>query len=160
MSPDPAPSRLDPEAQPRRDFLGAAATGLACGTCAFAVLGASRLPKAAVLPSASKKFKVVLPDSLPPGEPYFVPGRAVAIFRKGGQVWALSTLCPHLGCVVKPSEPGFDCPCHGSQFARDGSLLRGPSPKGLPWLSVQSAGGGAVVVDQGTVVPAGRTATL
>jgi cytochrome b6-f complex iron-sulfur subunit len=163
MTPDPNPparSRLDPEAEPRRDFLGLAATGLACGTCAFALFGASRLPKAAVLPSAPKKFKVTLPEGLLPGQPYFPPGRAVAVFRDGAHVWAISTLCTHLGCVVKPGPAGFDCPCHGSTFKADGSVVRGPAPKGLPWFAVASAGGGAVIVDQGTTVPAGTTVTL
>lgn len=156
----PERSRLDPEAEPRRDFLGLAATGLACGTCAFALFGASRLPKAAVLPSASKKFKVTLPEGLPPGEPYLPPGRSVAVFREGALVWAVSTLCTHLGCVVKPAPAGFDCPCHGSVFAKDGAVLRGPAPKGLPWFAVQPAGGGSLIVDQGTLVPAGTRVQL
>ncbi len=157
---NPPSSRLDPEAEPRRDFLGMAAAGLACGTCAFALFGASRLPKAAVLPSASRKFKVTLPEGLLPGVPFFPPGRSVALFRDGARVWAVSTLCTHLGCVVKPGAVGFDCPCHGSQFAPDGKVLRGPAPKALPWFAVKSAGGGAVIVDQGTVVPAGTTETV
>lgn len=148
-------SRLDPEALPRRDFLGLSATGAACGACAFAMIGAARLPKAAVLPSASKKFKVTLPDGLEPGKPFVPPGRSVAIYRKGSRLSAISLVCTHLGCIVKPAPEGFECPCHGSKFAADGSLLRGPAPKGLPWFSVHAAGEGIVIVDQGIVVPAG-----
>lgn len=157
---EPAASRLDPEAVPRRDFLGLAATGMACGTCAFALVGASRLPRAAVLPSASKKFKLTLPETLGPGEAFVPPGRAVAVFKDGPRVWAISTVCTHLGCIVKPAPDGFDCPCHGSKFGPDGALLRGPAPKGLPWFSVRAAGGGAVMVDEGTTVPPGTTETL
>ncbi len=149
------PSRLDPEAMPRRDVLGLAALGAACGTCAFALIGAARLPKAAVLPSASKKFKVTLPEALPPGEAFIPPGRPVALFRKDGRVYAISTVCTHLGCIVKPAPDGFDCPCHGSKFAPDGAVLRGPAPKGLPWHAVRAAGGGAFVVDLGSTVPTG-----
>ncbi len=157
---NPAPSRLDPEASPRRDFLGLAAAGSACAACAFALLGALKLPKAAVLPSASKKYKVALSETLAPGEPFVPPGRAVALFRDGRGVYAISTVCTHLGCIVKPAPEGFDCPCHGSKFGRDGSVLRGPAPKPLPWLAVRAAGGGAVIVDEGTVVPMGtREAT-
>jgi len=158
--PEEKPSRLDPEVMPRRDFLGLAATSLAAGACGFALLGAARLPKAAVLPSASKKFKVTLPETLQPGEPFVPPGRSVVVFREGNSVFAMSTVCTHLGCIVKSSATGFDCPCHGSRFKPDGSVLRGPAPKALAWLSVRAAGGNSVMIDEGTTVPAGTKETL
>ena len=44
--------------------------------------------------------------------------------------------CPHMGCALKwnPQEYSWDCPCHGSQFAPDGSVLNGPAttPLGAP----------------------------
>jgi cytochrome b6-f complex iron-sulfur subunit len=120
----------------------------------FALFGMLRLPKAAVLPSPSKKFRVTLPDSLAAGEPYIPPGRPVAIFRDSEGVHAVSTVCTHLGCVVKPNPEGFECPCHGSRFARDGVVTKGPAPRALPWLQVSSKGG-VLIVDEGTAVPPG-----
>ena len=37
--------------------------------------------------------------------------------------------CPHMGCALKwnKAERSWDCPCHGSRFAEDGTLLDGPS---------------------------------
>lgn len=37
--------------------------------------------------------------------------------------------CPHLGCALKwnPQEHSWDCPCHGSRFSEDGTLLDGPA---------------------------------
>lgn len=37
--------------------------------------------------------------------------------------------CPHLGCALKwnPQEHTWDCPCHGSRFARDGKLIDNPA---------------------------------
>ncbi len=37
--------------------------------------------------------------------------------------------CPHLGCALKynPQEHSWDCPCHGSRFAEDGTLLDNPA---------------------------------
>ena len=37
--------------------------------------------------------------------------------------------CPHLGCALKwnPYEHTWDCPCHGSRFAEDGSLIDNPA---------------------------------
>ena len=159
-SPSLEKSRLEPEAMPRRDFLGIAATGTACAAGALALFGAMRLPKVAVLPSASKKFKVTLPETLPPGEAFVPPGRSVAIFRDERGAFAISLICTHLGCVVKPVPGGFDCPCHGSRFGPEGAVTRGPAPTPLPWLSVRPAGGGAVLVDEGTTVPLGTRVVL
>ncbi len=154
VTPGAARSRLDPDPVPRRDFLGLAALWSAAGAMLFSAVGMLRLPKAAVLASPSKKFKVALPDSLPAGEGFVPAGRAVALFRDGQGVHAISTICTHLGCVVKPNAEGFECPCHGSRFAPDGSVTKGPAPRALPWLKV-SASGGQWLVDEGAVVPPG-----
>jgi cytochrome b6-f complex iron-sulfur subunit len=114
-----------------------------------------RLPKAAVLSSPSKRFRATLPESLATGEPFVPPGRSVALFRDGAGVYAISTVCTHLGCIVRPTGNGFDCPCHGSKFDTDGGVTRGPAPKALPWLAVAPIDGGDVLVDEDAVVPMG-----
>jgi len=153
-------SRLDPESMPRRDFLGLAAWWSAGTALLFGFFGAMRLPKAAVLPSPAKKFKVTLPPSLTSAQPYLPAGRSVAIIKEGNNVHAISRICTHLGCIVKPSDTGFDCPCHGSKFAKDGSVIKGPAPKGLPWLEVKHLGGDNFIVDEGKNVPTGTTVTV
>ena len=153
------PSRLDPEPMPRRDFLGMASMWAAGSTLLFAAIGSMRLPKAAVLSSPSRKFRVTLPDTLPEGTPFLPPSRAVAIFRDREGVYAISTTCTHLGCIVKPSATGFDCPCHGSKFGADGSVMRGPAPRALDWLKC-SGSGNSIVVDEDTVVKAGTKASV
>lgn len=147
-------SRLAPEPMPRRDWLGLGAMWTMAASFLFATVGMLRLPKAAVLPSPSKKFRVVLPETLAAGEPFIPPGRAVALFRDAEGVFAVSTVCTHLGCIVKPAAEGFECPCHGSRFSGDGGVTKGPAPKPLPWLQV-SLSGNVVTVDEGTVVPHG-----
>lgn len=147
-------SRLDPEPVARRDFLGLAAIGSAASALLFALLGILRLPKAAVLPSPSKKFSVTLPESLSPGTAFEPSGRSVALYRDSEGVYAISLICPHLGCVVKPDADGFHCPCHGSRFLADGSVTKGPAPTSLPWLEVRGEGG-SYVVDEGKTVPLG-----
>ncbi len=147
-------SRLDPEPMPRRDFLGLSALWATAGALLFSVFGMLKLPKAAVLSSPSKKFSVTLPETLAAGEAFVPPGRAVAMFRDSEGVHAVSTICTHLGCVVKPTTEGFECPCHGSRFAVDGEVTRGPAPQALPWLKVSNKGG-AWVVDEDATVPPG-----
>jgi nitrite reductase/ring-hydroxylating ferredoxin subunit len=148
------PSRLDPEPTPRRDFLGLAALWAAGTSLVFAAVGMMRLPKAAVLSSPSRKYVVHLPESLALGEPFEPLGRAVVLVRDHEGVYAMSKVCTHLGCLVKRSGAGFDCPCHGSRFAADGAVEKGPAPQPLAWHKVTRAGAG-YVVDEGATVPTG-----
>ncbi|MFE6403819.1 FAD-dependent oxidoreductase [Streptomyces alboflavus] len=62
-------------------------------------------------------------------------GRRCAVHRdESGQVSALSARCTHLGCLVhfNNAEQAWECPCHGSRFATDGSVLHGPATRPLP----------------------------
>jgi len=44
--------------------------------------------------------------------------------------YGLNAVCTHLGCVVPWSAANnkFMCPCHGSQYAPTGAVVRGPAP--------------------------------
>jgi len=157
VTPGESRSRLDPEPVPRRDVLGLASLWSAAGAMMFAFVGMLRLPKAAVLSSPSKKFKVQLPETMAPGEAFVPAGRSVALFRDSEGVHAISTVCTHLGCIVKPASDGFECPCHGSRFASDGTVTKGPAPQPLPWLEA-SLSGDSLYVDEGKTVPPGTKA--
>jgi cytochrome b6-f complex iron-sulfur subunit len=47
--------------------------------------------------------------------------------------YALNAVCTHLGCVVpwNKAENKFMCPCHGSQYNKEGKVVRGPAPLSL-----------------------------
>ena len=75
-------------------------------------------------------------ENLAPGEGTVahVGGKAVAAFRDDdGVLQTCSAVCTHLGCLVNfnPAERSWDCPCHGSRFAIDGSVIEGPAIKNL-----------------------------
>jgi cytochrome b6-f complex iron-sulfur subunit len=151
---DQTVSRLDPEPQPRRDFLGLAALWTTASAFLFATVGMLRLPKAAVLSSPAKTFRVTLPESLAAGQAFEPPGRTVAVYRDQDGVYAISKVCTHLGCIVKVIPEGFECPCHGSHFTASGAVTKGPAPEPLPWLKVTGKGND-YVVDEGETVPVG-----
>lgn len=46
--------------------------------------------------------------------------------------------CTHLGCTFpwNPIDQQFQCPCHGSLYAPDGSVVRGPAPLPLKLVHV------------------------
>ena len=161
MTTTPAPttrSRLEPEPVSRRDFLGLSALGSAILAMILALFGAARLPRAAVVRAPSRKFKVSLPETLAPGEAFLPAGRSVALYREAdGGVYAVSRVCTHLGCLVNSQAGGFQCPCHGSRFAPDGAVLKGPAPQNLPWLEVSRVAAGTYLVDEAKTVPAGTT---
>ena len=59
---------------------------------------------------------------------------AVAAYRDDdGQIHCVSATCTHMGCLVSwnNGERSWDCPCHGSRFAPDGSVLHGPAVQPL-----------------------------
>jgi glycine/D-amino acid oxidase-like deaminating enzyme/nitrite reductase/ring-hydroxylating ferredoxin subunit len=71
-------------------------------------------------------------EDLQPGEADIVShdGSRVAAYRdERGAVTAVSPSCTHLGCQVNwnRAEKSWDCPCHGSRFAPDGTVLEGPA---------------------------------
>ena len=47
--------------------------------------------------------------------------------------YGINAVCTHLGCVVpwNAGENLFKCPCHGSQYAPTGKVVRGPAPRSL-----------------------------
>ena len=40
---------------------------------------------------------------------------------------AFSKICTHEGCITDIRNNRFECPCHGSIFAANGSVVRGPN---------------------------------
>ncbi len=63
-----------------------------------------------------------------------VDGTKVAAYHGlDGVHHCVSPFCTHLGCLVtwNAAEESWDCPCHGSRFAKDGSVLHGPAALGL-----------------------------
>jgi len=65
----------------------------------------------------------------------------------GGDIKALSAICPHLGCSVawNDQEEQFICPCHGGRFAPDGSHRSGPPPRCLDSLETRVVNGKVMV---------------
>ena len=71
-------------------------------------------------------------ERLRPGEGRLVRSglaKIAACRDQNGKLHLHSASCTHLGCVVhwNSLEQCWDCPCHGSQFAPDGTALNGPA---------------------------------
>jgi len=77
-----------------------------------------------------------------------VSEKAVYVTRDNqGQLRALTSICPHLGCTVpwNKDKNQFACPCHGATFAADGTRVSGPSLRGMDTLETSVQDGQLLV---------------
>lgn len=74
----------------------------------------------------------------------------VWMVRNAEGIYALSTVCTHLGCTPNwlSSEKKFKCPCHGSGFFVSGINFEGPAPRPLERYRIIMAEDGQIIVDK------------
>jgi cytochrome b6-f complex iron-sulfur subunit len=145
---DPRASQIRPVEAPlsRRSFLNLAGKSL-LAVCGLVGLGEfvqflSYQPE----PTAPSQFDIGPAAHYPSGSRTLLPqASAVLISAKAGFV-VLSLVCPHLGCIVEPSEGGYACPCHGSRFNADGSIRNGPASQPMRALKVEETPDGRLIL--------------
>jgi len=145
----------EPAQMSRRDLLGRSAVLAFFAALGTAAAGMARLLKPSVSPDPVRRFKIGAPDTIPVGEARDIPELHALVVHDREGFYAISRICTHLGCVVQPSGEGFACPCHGSRFSADGTVLAGPAPRPLEWLAIERAADGALVVDAARTVRLG-----
>ncbi|UCG78436.1 MAG: ubiquinol-cytochrome c reductase iron-sulfur subunit [Nitrospirota bacterium] len=61
------------------------------------------------------------------------------IVNSGSELFALSPVCTHLGCLVNWYRPKnrFLCPCHGGQYDMNGKVVKGPPPADLNRMPIK-----------------------
>ncbi len=88
----------------------------------------------------------------PPGTvTLFETARFFLVCFADGGLLALHTRCTHLACVVSWDDAAqkFLCPCHGSQFERNGTVVNPPAPRPLDRFPITFKRG-RVIVDTST----------
>ena len=165
----PRPAKPEPKVkkagdeEDRRGFLQVAlGTAMATGFTALSVtgglftLGLARFLFPNVLAEPPSKFKVGFKDAFPAGkvETKYVPQYGVWVvngdFNGTQQIYALKTVCTHLGCTPSwlEAEQKFKCPCHGSGFYKDGINFEGPAPRPLERYAIRIADDGQLEIDK------------
>jgi thiosulfate dehydrogenase [quinone] large subunit len=64
---------------------------------------------------------------------------------QSGEPSAVLASCTHRGCQPEPVGERLVCPCHGSQFSLDGSVLEGPADRPLTRYAVTREGEDLVI---------------
>lgn len=94
------------------------------------------------------KFIVGKEEDFEDGSVTLVRDGKFFLVRQGNEFKALYQVCTHLGCLVRQAEGGFSCPCHGSKFGKDGTLVATPAPRDMDEFAVEIVDGN-VIVDTG-----------
>ena len=133
-----------PDHPTRRGFLDAIiALGSAVTAAALAIPGLLYLWPAA-RGGASEDVEVKGAGTMSAGDHTIlqVRGKAVILVRDSSGFSAHSAVCSHLGCLVKwdAGRKEFLCPCHAAVFDKDGNIVSGPAPTGLPPYKVKEIG--------------------
>lgn len=153
------PAAAKPGAKPgpkkvtRREFpFLAVAWGVFTGAMALGLTAVGRFLFPNVLTEPPSTFKAGLPDDFAIGvvDTRFKERYQVWIVRDEEKIYALSTICTHLGCTPNwlEAEAKFKCPCHGSGFYATGINFEGPAPRPLERVGVSLADDGQLLIDK------------
>ena len=119
-------------------------------------LAVARFMMPNVLVEPPTKFKIGPPNDYAPGTVSTKWQAQFNVWVVNGEVdgaqmiYALSTVCTHLGCTPNwlEGEQKFKCPCHGSGFYKNGVNFEGPAPRPLERVGIRLAEDGMLEVDK------------
>ena len=145
---------VDASKMDRRRFLSWFGLGwlsfAAATTGALSILMRFLFPNVVFEPPTS--FKAGLPDDYEIGkvDERWKEKFGVWMVRVAEGIYALSTVCTHLGCTPNwlATENKFKCPCHGSGFYKTGINFEGPAPRPLERYRISLAEDGQILVDK------------
>jgi cytochrome b6-f complex iron-sulfur subunit len=148
--PDPKPKQGESApAGTRRDFLNEVAAG-ALGLAGLgSVVVTVKYLSPNVLFEPPTSFRVGAPDDYPVNSVTYFADQKVYIVRTVAGFFAMSAVCTHLGCITQwhPEADLIECPCHGSHYERNGTVVHGPAPRPLPHYSLRLMPDGTLLVD-------------
>lgn len=123
----------------RRDFLKTSATSIIAGSFVLSLFDLEKLAAATSrgeYSSSGEDILVNLSDAKNSplkkiGGAVFLDDEDMLIRISQTQFVAVNLICRHKGCTVEYNGEKFVCPCHGSQYSADGTVIHGPAQKNL-----------------------------
>jgi cytochrome b6-f complex iron-sulfur subunit len=163
----PAKKTAPADVEPRRGFVAGLAWVLFgspfrlawtafTATMGIGGLATARFMMPNVLVEPPSKFKVGPPSDYPPASVATKWTAQYGVwlvhneFNGKDLIYALQTVCTHLGCTPNwlEGERKFKCPCHGSGFYITGINFEGPAPRPLERMAIRLAEDGSIEVDK------------
>ena len=149
------------KAVPRRSFLSWVTLAWVAFTASMlaSLTATARFMFPNVLFEPPPTFKAGFPNEIQAGQvdERFKQRFAVWLVRtafdewgKAPGIYALSTVCTHLGCTPNwlEAEQKFKCPCHDSGYYKTGVNFEGPTPRPLERYAITLADDGQILVDK------------
>lgn len=139
----------------RRDFLNEV-TGGALG---IAAIGAGIVTVKYISPNVlfepPPTFRVGPPENYPINSVTTITDQLTYLVRNPKGFYAETMICQHLGCITAwhPEANLIECPCHGSRYKRNGSIVRGPTVYPLPHFAMRLMPDGTLLIDKADIVP-------
>src|SRR6476660_6732199 len=161
--PKPAPAKpaAAKTVMPRRTFMSWMTLAWAAFTASMlaAVTATARFMFPNVLFEPPPTFKAGYPNEIQVGQvdERFKQRFAVWLVRTAFDpyasaegIFALSTVCTHLGCTPNwlEAEQKYKCPCHGSGYYKNGVNFEGPTPRPLERFAISLTDDGQILVDK------------
>jgi nitrite reductase/ring-hydroxylating ferredoxin subunit len=98
-----------------------------------------------LVPAAGRWYDIAGAGELADGQiKGFAAGSILGfLVNEGGRLRAVSAICTHMGCRLKPDQGSLElhCLCHGARFGVDGRVLAGPAVARLPSIDIRVRGG-------------------
>ncbi len=155
MAKPPAPAKKEPADESRRDFMSLGFWMIGLVSVLWTLVSVKFMfPN--VLREPPSKFKVGFPDAFPAEQvqtkfkAQFGVWIANSEYNGQQEIYALKSVCTHLGCTPNwlEAEQKFKCPCHGSGFYMDGVNFEGPAPRPLERYAIRVADDGQIEIDK------------
>ena len=121
----------------RRDLLKLARDGFLYLSSALAIGGLLRFLDYDPNPKPKTEFDLGAASDFPLHSRTLLSDVPAVLLHTESGFSALSLTCTHLGCTVEEKTDGFTCPCHGSRFDKDGSVMHGPAVQHLASLRIE-----------------------
>lgn len=86
-------------------------------------------------------YDIAAGDEVPQGQmkAFTAGGVSGYLINDSGSLHAISAICTHMGCRLKPLKEALElrCLCHGSRFDAAGRVLAGIAPDPLPHIALR-----------------------
>ncbi|OGQ90299.1 MAG: hypothetical protein A2289_14165 [Deltaproteobacteria bacterium RIFOXYA12_FULL_58_15] len=142
----------------RREFISQAGRVAVVVAGTGVVVGGVRVAIPNAAPGASRHVLLGNVGDFRVGTVTWLRDLELFVLRSSEGIGVFSSRCTHLGCTVRRTDAGFQCPCHGASFDPQGRVVTGPARSPLPWYRVSVAPDGSLWADREDVVSTGSLA--